>query len=143
MPLSQSLHTVAEQTPNKRMQRVVEEVIADVEGGHTLSDAFGKHPEVFDKIILALVAAGEASGTLDEALKRVATQKKRCGNDGKIRGAMVYPGIVLVVILGVMIFMLVAVVPQVAKLYKDMHKELPFLTQIMITMANFLTNFGG
>ncbi|MBP6038058.1 MAG: type II secretion system F family protein [Candidatus Saccharimonas sp.] len=142
LPLSQSLHTVAEQTPNKRMQRVVEEVIADVEGGHTLSDAFGKHPEVFDKIILALVAAGEASGTLDEALKRVATQKEKdAAMMGKIRGAMVYPGIVLVVILGVMIFMLVAVVPQVAKLYKDMHKELPFLTQIMITMANFLTNF--
>lgn len=60
LPLAQSLHTVLEQTPNKKMQGVVEEIIADVEGGHTLSDAFGKHPEVFDKVVLALVAAGEA-----------------------------------------------------------------------------------
>lgn len=142
LPLSQSMRTVLEQTQNKRMQRVVEEIIADVEGGHTLSDSFGKHPEVFDKVVLALVAAGEASGTLDEALKRVATQKEKdAAMMGKIKGAMIYPAIVLFVILGVMIFMLVAVVPQVAKLYDDMDKSLPFLTAAMIAVANFLINF--
>lgn len=142
LPLSQSLRTVAEQTQNKQMQRIVEDIITEVEGGHTLSDAFSKHPEAFDKIILALVSAGEASGTLDEAMKRVALQKEKdAAMMSKIRGAMVYPGIVLFVILGVMIFMLIAVVPQVAKLYKDMHKELPILTQIMIAVANFLINF--
>lgn len=142
LPLSQSLHTVLEQTANKKMQEIVEEVIAEVEGGHTLSDAFGKHPEVFDKIVLALVAAGEASGTLDEALKRVAAQKEKdAAMMGKIRGAMIYPLIVLFVILGVMIFMLIAVVPQVDKLYKDMHKTLPTLTQVMISTANFLINY--
>ena len=142
LPLAQSIHTVLEQTQNKQMQRVIEEVIADIEGGRTLSDAFGKHPQVFDKIVLALVAAGEASGTLDEALKRVATQKEKdAAMMGKIKGAMVYPGIVLLVILGVMTFMLVAVVPQVVKLYDDMHKELPFLTAIMIAVADFIIHF--
>ena len=142
LPLAQSIHTVLEQTQNKQMQRVIEEVVADIEGGRTLSDAFGKHPQVFDKIVLALVAAGEASGTLDEALKRVATQKEKdAAMMGKIKGAMVYPGIVLLVILGVMTFMLVAVVPQVAKLYDDMHKELPFLTAIMIAVADFIIHF--
>lgn len=142
LPLAQSLHTVLEQTSNKRMQRIVEEIIADVEGGHTLSDSFAKHPEAFDKIVIALVSAGEASGTLDEAFKRIALQKEKdAAMMSKIRGAMVYPIIVLLVILGVMIFMLVSVVPQVAKLYKDMHKELPFLTAVMIKMASFLTNY--
>lgn len=142
LPLAQSLHTVLEQTQNKKMQGIVEEVIGEVEGGHTLSDAFGKHPEVFDKIVLALVTAGEASGTLDEALKRVAAQKEKdAAMMSKIRGAMIYPAIVLLVILGVMIFMLLTVVPQVAKLYDDMHKTLPFLTMIMINTANFLINF--
>ena len=142
LPLAQSIHTVLEQTQNKQMQRVIEEVIADIEGGRTLSDAFGKHPQVFDKIVLALVAAGEASGTLDEALRRVATQKEKdAAMMGKIKGAMVYPGIVLLVILGVMTFMLVAVVPQVAKLYDDMHKELPFLTAVMIAVADFIIHF--
>ncbi len=142
LPLSQSLHTVVEQTDNKKMRQVVEEVIAEVEGGHTLSAAFGRHPDVFDKIVLALVSAGEASGTLDEALKRVATQKEKdAAMMGKIRGAMIYPGIVLFVIVGVMVFMLLTVVPQVAKLYNDMHKELPMLTAVMIATANFMINF--
>jgi len=142
LPLSQSMRTVLEQTPNKKMRAVVEDVIADVEGGHALADAFGKHPEVFDKIVLALVAAGEASGTLDQALQRVATQKEKdAAMMNKIRGAMIYPIIVMVVILGVMIFMLVAVVPQVAGLYKDMHKDLPLLTKIMIAAADFIINY--
>lgn len=142
LPLSQSLRTVLEQTENKRMQRVVEEIIASVEGGHTLSDAFGKHPEVFDHVVLALVSAGEASGTLDDALKRVAIQKEKdAAMIGKIRGAMVYPGIVLAVIMGVMIFMLLTVVPQVSKLYMDMKKTLPLLTQIMVTTADILVHY--
>lgn len=142
LPLAQSMHTVLEQTPNKQMQRVVEEIIADIEGGRTLSDSFGKHPQVFDKIVLALVSAGEASGTLDEALKRIATQKEKdAAMMGKIRGAMIYPAIVLFVILGVMTFMLVAVVPQVAKLYDDMNKKLPFLTAVMIAVADFIIHY--
>jgi type IV pilus assembly protein PilC len=142
LPLSQSMRTVLEQTSNKQMQRVIEEIIADVEGGRTLTDSFAKHPEVFDKIVLALIAAGEASGTLDEALKRVATQKEKdAAMLGKIRGAMIYPAIVMFVIVGVMVFMLVSVVPQVAKLYSDMHKTLPFLTAILIGAANFIIHF--
>lgn len=142
LPLSQSMSTVLEQTPNRRMQQVVQEIIADVEGGKQLSDAFGKHPEVFDKIFLALVSAGEASGTLDEALKRVAAQQEKdAAMLSKIKGAMTYPIIVLVVIMGVMIFMLVTVVPQVSKLYHDMKKTLPMLTQIMISVSNFITQF--
>lgn len=142
LPLAQSLHTVLEQTANKRMQQIIEEIIADVEGGHSLSEAFAKHPEAFDRIVLALIGAGEVSGTLDEAMKRVATQKEKdAAMMSKIRGAMVYPAIVLFVILGVMVFMLLTVVPQVAKLYADMKKELPFLTQIMIFAADFLIHF--
>jgi len=142
LPLAQGLHTVLEQTQNKKMQRIIEEIIGEVEGGHTLSDAFAKHPEVFDKIVVALVSAGEVSGTLDEALKRVATQKEKdAAMMSKIRGAMIYPMIVLVVMVGVMIFMLVTVVPQVAKLYNDMDQSLPLLTEIMITSSNFLTHF--
>src|ERR1044072_962232 len=75
LPLSQSLRTVLEQTPNKRLQSVVVNVITSVEGGKTLSDSFAKHPYVFNSVFLALISAGEASGTLDEALKRIASQQ--------------------------------------------------------------------
>ena len=142
LPLAQSLRTVIEQTENKRLQEVVQDILADVEGGKALSKAFGKYPDVFDTIVIALVTAGEASGTLDEALRRVATQKEKdSAMIGKIKGAMIYPAIVLAVILGVMLFMLLTVVPQVEKLYDDMNQNLPMLTGIMIATANFLRNF--
>lgn len=142
LPLSQSLHTVLEQTENKRLQGVIEDIVASVEGGKALHEAFSKHPEVFDKVFLALISAGEASGTLDDAMRRIAAQQEKdAAMMGKIKGALTYPIIVLVVIFGVMAFMLFTVVPQVEKLYHDLKKSLPFLTQIMVWAANFATNF--
>jgi type IV pilus assembly protein PilC len=142
LPLAQSLHTVAEQTENKRLQGVAEDIITSVEGGKSLFESFSKHPGVFDKVFLALIAAGEVSGTLDESLRRIAAQQEKdAATMSKIKGALTYPIIVLFVILGVMLFMLLTVVPQVEKLYHDLKKELPFLTQVMVAAADFLTKF--
>jgi len=142
LPLSQSLHTVLEQTNNKQLQAVVQEIVADVEGGKSLSIAFGKHPAVFDGVFISLISAGELSGTLDEALQRVANQQEKdAAMMSKIKGALTYPLIVLFVIGGVLAFMLFTVVPQVEKLYKDLGKSLPLLTQIMVTSADILLHF--
>ena len=142
LPLSQSMRTVHEQTQNKSMQQIVQEIIGDIEGGRSLSDAFNKHPEVFDNVYLALVSAGEASGTLDEALRRVAAQQEKdAAMMSKIKGALTYPIIVLLVIVAVLGFMLVAVVPQVKNLYKDLNKELPLLTKILVDTADFFINY--
>ena len=121
---------------------MLQDVIESIEGGRSLHDSFAKHPGVFDKLFLALVAVGESSGTLDEALQRVAAQQEKdAAILGKIRGAMTYPVIVLFVIFGVLGFMLLTVVPQVEKLYKDLDKELPLLTQLMVSASNFLIHF--
>jgi type IV pilus assembly protein PilC len=142
LPLSQSLHTVMEQTNNKQLQSVVQDISASVEGGRSLSDSFSKHPTVFSEVFIALVSAGELSGTLDESLQRVANQQEKdAAIASKIKGALTYPVIVLFVIFGVMIFMLVTVVPQVEKLYEDLGKSLPLLTQLMVNAADFLTRF--
>lgn len=142
LPLSQSLHTVVEQTENKQLQSVIQEVIVSVEGGHSLSDSFAKHPQVFSEVFLALISAGELSGTLDESLQRVAAQQEKdAAIASRIRGALTYPVIVLFVIAGVMLFMLFTVVPQVEKLYEDLNKPLPLLTQIMVNAANFTLAF--
>lgn len=142
LPLSQSLNTVLEQTENKKLQSVIQEISVSVEGGKTLSESFAKHPEIFDPVFLALVGAGELSGTLDEALVRIANQQEKdAAIMSKIKGALAYPIIVLFVIFGVLAFMLLTVVPQVEKLYVDMKKTLPFLTQIMVDMAKLMTNF--
>lgn len=142
LPLSQSMRTVHDQTQNKRMQEVIQEIVGDIEGGRSLSEAFAKHPKVFDNVFLALVSAGEASGTLDDALKRIAAQQEKdAAMMSKIKGALTYPIIVLVVIVAVIGFMLVAVVPQVKNLYEDLNKELPLLTQIMVSTADFFINY--
>lgn len=142
LPLAQALRTVSEQTENKKMRSVVDDILASVESGSSLKDAFSKFPDVFDKVYLALIAAGEMSGTLDESLRRVATQQEKdAAMMSKIRGALTYPAIVLVVIGLVMVFMMVQVVPQVKQLYKDMHQELPFATQILIGISDFMINF--
>lgn len=142
LPLSQSLRTVLDQTQNKRMKTIVQDVIESVEGGNTLHESFARHPEVFDKLFLALVSVGEASGTLDEALQRVANQQEKdAATLTKIRGAMTYPVIVLVVIVAVLGFMLFTVVPQVEKLYEDLNQQLPLITAVMVAGSNFIIKF--
>lgn len=142
LPLSQSLSTVLEQTQNKRLQSIIQDISVSVEGGKTLSSSFAKYPDVFDAVFLALVGAGELSGTLDDSLMRIAAQQEKdAAIMSKIKGALTYPLIVLLVITGVMVFMLVAVVPQVEKLYHDLKKELPFISQIMVNSANYLMNY--
>lgn len=142
LPLVQSMRTVLDQTGNKQMQEVIQDVIVDIEGGRTLSDAFSKHPQVFNKVFIALVSAGEASGTLDAALKRIATQQEKdAALMSKIKGALTYPVIVLVVILLVIIFMLMTVVPQIKTLYEDLNKKLPWITEIMVNTADFMVAF--
>ena len=142
LPLSQSLHTLVDQTQNAHLRSVVQDIINSVESGHTLHDSFAKHPQVFDQLFLALVSAGEASGTLDESLQKVAAQQEKdAAIMSRIRGAMTYPIIVLFVIFGVLIFMLVTVVPQVEKLYKDLHQTLPIITQFIVGASQFVTKF--
>ncbi|HUC96531.1 MAG TPA: type II secretion system F family protein [Candidatus Saccharimonadales bacterium] len=142
LPLAQSLHTTQEQTENKKLQNIISEITASVEGGKSLSESFSKHPEVFDSVFLALVGAGELSGTLDKSLMRIADQQEKDAEImSKIKSALTYPIIVLVVIIAVMAFMLLTVVPQVEKLYIDLKQTLPFITQIMVDGTNFLVRF--
>ncbi len=142
LPLAQSLRTLMTQTDNKRLVAIINDIITTIEGGSTLSGAFARHPEVFNEIYIALIAAGEVSGTLDQALERIANQQEKDAELlGKVRGAMIYPAIVLVVIGGVIGFMLFTVMPQIEHLYHDLRKELPFTTQILVTAANFATKF--
>lgn len=138
LPLAASLRTVVEQTQNKSMKNIAEEILTNVEAGKSLHESFSHYPQVFNGVYLALIQAGEASGTLDLALKRLADQEEKdAAMMSKIRGALVYPGIILAVIIAVLAFMMIAVVPQVEDLYNDMHQELPGLTNILVDITNF------
>lgn len=142
LPIATSLRTVAEQTQAKAMKVIVEEILVSVESGKTLFDSFSQYPDVFNGVYIALIQAGEVSGTLDLALKRLADrEEKDASMMSKIKGALVYPAIILVVIIAVLAFMMIMVVPQVRDLYDDMGEELPELTQFLVNVTDFFGNF--
>jgi type IV pilus assembly protein PilC len=144
LPLVQSLRSVNKQTTNKALKVIVNQVISDIEAGSTLSAAFSRHPEVFNQVYVSLIAAGEASGTLDKALERLAIQQEKDAEIiSKVRGAMIYPIIVLAVMVGVVSFMLVKVLPQVEVLYEGIGggAELPLITRVLLTVSHFIMDF--
>ena len=142
LPIAQALRTVSEQTSSKPMRSVIEEILADIEAGHSLGDAFGKHEDVFNNVYLSLIRAGEVSGTLDESLRRIATQEEKDEKMiGKIKSAMAMPLITLGVIIVVFIYMMLEVVPHVESLYNDLHEELPALTTALVAIKDFILAF--
>ncbi len=143
LPLVQSLRSVSTQTTSKPLKVVVNQVITDVEAGSSLASSMGKHPEVFNKIYISLITAGETSGTLDKALERLADQQEKDADIiAKVRGAMVYPIIVLLVMTAVVIFMLVKVLPQVQTLYDGISgAQLPLTTRMLLGVSHALTRY--
>jgi type IV pilus assembly protein PilC len=143
LPLLQSLRTVAGQTQSKPLKLVITNIITDIEGGAPLSASLQKYPKVFSQVYISLVAAGEASGTLDKTLERLAAQQEKDAEIlGKVKGAMVYPIIVLLVMCGVIGFMIVKVLPQVQVLYDGMPgATLPLITKLLLDVSHFIINF--
>jgi type IV pilus assembly protein PilC len=143
LPLIQSLNIVRNQTKHKALKNIVGKVISDIEAGSSLAAAMQKFPSVFNNVYVSLVAAGEASGSLDKSLERLATQQEKDAEViGKVRGAMIYPAIVLVVLFAIMIFMTTTVLPQVANIYKSLPgTSLPFVTVLLLDFSKLLTKF--
>ncbi len=144
LPLIQSLRTVAEQTENKAFKLIILQVITDVESGSPLSVALAKYPRVFNQIYVSLIAAGEVSGTLDKSLERLATQQEKDAEIiSKVRGAMVYPIVVLVVMGAVVTFMMVQVLPQVEMLYQGLGSgaSLPLVTRVLLFVSKGMVKY--
>ncbi len=143
LPIVQSLRNVSGQTQNKALQVVIGKIVVDIEAGTSFSQALAKHPRVFNEVFINLVAAGEASGTLDKALERLADQQEKDAElISKIRGAMVYPAIVIVVMVAVVGFMIVTVMPQVEKIYADLPgANLPLITRILLAVSRFTIKY--
>lgn len=143
LPLVQSLRSVLNQTKNKGLQAVLTEVITDVEAGKAFSASLSRHPKVFNSVFISLIAAGEVSGTLDSALERIANQQEKDAElISKVRGALVYPLIVMLVMTGVVGFMVVAVLPQVRELYDGLPgTQLPFITIALLAVSDFVISY--
>ena len=143
LPIIQSLSSVANQTKNKNLKVIIGQVITDVEGGSSFSKALSNYPKVFSPIYLNLVAAGETSGTIDKALERLANQQEKDADIvSKVRGALIYPAIVLLVMIAVVGFMLIEVLPQVKVLYDGLPgTSLPFLTRALLFISSLTIKY--
>jgi type IV pilus assembly protein PilC len=137
-----ALVTLEEQTDDKYLKEVVSEVRADVESGMIFSRALARHPKVFDRLFVAMVAAGESSGTLDIVLDRVATQiEKATKLKRRVKGAMVYPAVVISFASLVLVFMLMFIVPVFQKVFDELNGDLPTPTKIVIALSNALRSY--
>src|SRR6059036_322876 len=120
LPLVQALDILSQQTENKVLADVTRAVVYDVESGHTLADALRKHPKAFTDLYVNMVAAGEAGGILDTILMRLAVFMEK--NDAlvrKVRGAMIYPGVIMTVAAAAITVLLVFVIPTFQKMFKE------------------------
>ena len=142
LPLVQSLDILAEQTENDNLRKTIQEVLYDVESGHTLADAMGKHDKIFSELFVNMVAAGEAGGILDTILLRLATFLEK--NDAlvrKIKGAMVYPAVIFSVAGGAIIILLIFVIPTFQSMFESAGIPLPLPTRLVIGASAFLQAF--
>ncbi len=142
LPLVQALSILAEQTENKKFKSIIATVLHDVEAGQTLADSLRRHPKAFSELYVNMVAAGEAGGILDTILLRLATFLEK--NDAlarKIKGAMVYPSVMLFVVIVATTVLLWKVVPVFAGIFADAGLALPLPTQIVLSISEFLQNY--
>jgi type IV pilus assembly protein PilC len=134
-----ALVILEEQSDDKYLSAVITELRADVEGGLLLSQAMARHPKVFSRLYIAMVEAGEAAGILDQVLDRVAFQiEKETQIKRRVKGAMIYPTMVLIFATLVLIGMLLFLVPIFVDIFKTLGGDLPMLTQYVVAMSDFL-----
>jgi type IV pilus assembly protein PilC len=142
LPLVQSLTILAEQTENKNFQKIIAQVLQDIQAGQTLADSLRKHPKVFTELYVNMVAAGEAGGILDVILMRLAQFLEK--NDAlirKIKGAMVYPLVMLIVVVLCTTILLWKVVPVFAGMFTGAGLDLPAPTKVVLALSNFLQHY--
>ncbi|MFH1401561.1 MAG: type II secretion system F family protein [Parcubacteria group bacterium] len=139
--LPRSLRTLAEISKNKIFKKALLEIIEEVNKGQSLSSALAKYPKIFSNLFCNLIKAGEESGTMEESLKNLTIQMER-QNDlrSKIIGAMMYPAVIVVAVIGVGVLMLVMVIPKLAETFRDLGAELPLTTRIVMFLGDFMVS---
>ncbi len=149
LTLSRGIHNLSLQTTHKGFKKILEDVFNEVQGGKSLSEGLAKYPKVFSELFTNMIAVGEVSGNLEEVLDILATQLEK-ENDllSKVRGALIYPMVILVAMFGIGVLMLVYILPRITGVFKDMNVTLPASTRAIMAFSDFLRNhyilsFGG
>jgi type IV pilus assembly protein PilC len=141
LPLVQAL-SILEQQSKPAISKMISELKVAIEGGGTFADALAKHPTVFSRVYVQLVRAGEAGGVLDEILDRLAENLEKAKEfRAKTKGALIYPVIVVIAMVIVAFVMMIFVIPKLTEMYKDFGADLPLVTQLLIDLSTFVSNY--
>ncbi|MBM4058500.1 MAG: type II secretion system F family protein, partial [Planctomycetes bacterium] len=142
LPILRSLKLLADMQKPGRLKNSLLDVCDEIEGGATLSEALSKSPKAFDRLYCNMIRAGEAGGALEVILRRLAEFMERSqALKRKVKGALVYPIVVVLVAVGILAFIMIKIVPQFKKIFDDFDSELPAMTQTLIDISNFTVNF--
>ncbi len=139
LPISKAVKNLSVQTSNKNFRKILLEIHEELQKGKSLSESLQKYPKIFSDLFVNMVRVGEAGGTLEDSLDIVATQLEK-DHDlvGKVRGAMMYPAVILVVMLGIGVLMLTFILPKLTGVFSEMDVELPVMTRAMISASDFM-----
>lgn len=141
VPISQSLAILKDQTGSKKLAAATADIAKQVEGGSTLANALGAHPDIFNQIYINMVRAGETGGLLDQVLERLATQQEKDAEIiGKVRGALIYPSVLLTATVAAFFFLMTVIVPKLASVFDDLGAKLPIYTRITLAISSFLVH---
>jgi type IV pilus assembly protein PilC len=139
LTVTRALSVIERQTKNPKLKKVTNEVVSRINKGDQFFEALKDHPKVFDDLYIAMIRAGEESGNLAESLRTLAVQMERSSNlKKKIKGAMIYPSIVITVMVIIGILMMIFVLPAITGIFKQMGTDLPATTRILIGTSDFL-----
>lgn len=143
LAVSRAVNNLALQTKNKIFKKILLDIFDEIQSGKSLSEGLAKYPDVFGELFINMVRVGETAGNLDEVLNIVAVQlEKEHGLTSKVKGAMVYPAVIMVVMVGVAIIMLTFVLPKLMTVYTDSGVKLPVATQFLINLSNAFRDHG-
>jgi type IV pilus assembly protein PilC len=139
LALSRAISVIGRQSKNPKLKAVTKDVEDRINGGETFYEALARHPKVFDNLYISMVRAGEESGNLSETLRTLAVQMERSSSlKKKIKGAMIYPSIVIVIMMGIGVLMMIFVIPSITETFVDMDIELPTTTKVLIAVSDFM-----
>ena len=142
LPVLRSLKILEGQMKPGSLKNALIDVVDDVESGSTLSEAFGKHPKCFDRLYVNMVKAGEAGGALEVILRRLAEFKEKAQSLARrIKGAMVYPCVVIFVAVAILSFIMIFIIPKFEKIFEDFRMKLPWITEMLIGVSRWFVRF--
>ena len=144
LSLTKCLSILASQTESEALRTIIGAISKDVESGQSLSESLGRHPKTFPPIFVNMVKAGETGGVLDEVLVRLADHfESEQALKGRVKSAMTYPIAMAALVLIILVAMMVFVVPTFEQMFASMGGELPFMTQVLVNISNFVAGIGG